>query len=219
MSSTADQSSKNISGISHCKLSIGFSLSWESMHFRHLASEDYDLFDPLNHVWEGVFFFFLKRKRNVALRIGFQGNTHAVIPAYVTGARDGVPPRVTGRGRRRRRWGISILILFPQHKHVPLSFHSPVIYLFCVLQAAVTLLRKTLPNQRQLCNNASFIGHSTDDNYVAFVEITMHYLWIINAFFPSKNSPRAHHGCMLISNRCNTMIHCASQVWEAIRFN
>lgn len=24
------------------------------MHFPHLASEDYDLFDPLNHVWEGV---------------------------------------------------------------------------------------------------------------------------------------------------------------------
>lgn len=40
------------------------SLSWESMHFRHLASEDYDLFDPLNHVWEGVFccFFFKKKE-------------------------------------------------------------------------------------------------------------------------------------------------------------
>lgn len=59
MSSTADQTSKNTSEISHCKLSIGFSLSWESMHFRHLASEEYDLFDPLNHVWEGV-----KKKKN-----------------------------------------------------------------------------------------------------------------------------------------------------------
>lgn len=54
MSSTADQTSKNRSEISHCKPSIEFSLSWESMHFPHLASEDYDLFDPLNHVWEGV---------------------------------------------------------------------------------------------------------------------------------------------------------------------
>lgn len=53
MSSTADRTSKNTSEISHCKRSIGFSLSWESMHFRHLASE-YDLFDPLKHVWEGV---------------------------------------------------------------------------------------------------------------------------------------------------------------------
>lgn len=63
MSSTADQTSKNTSEISHCKLSIGFSLSWESMHFRHLASKEYDLFDPLNHVWEGVK---KKKKRRTA---------------------------------------------------------------------------------------------------------------------------------------------------------
>lgn len=103
MSSTADRTSKNTSEISHCKLSIGFSLSWESMHFRHLASE-YDLFDPLKHVWEGV-----KKKKNGAPRIGFQGNSHAVIQANVTGAREGLVPRVGGH-RRRRREGISILI-------------------------------------------------------------------------------------------------------------
>lgn len=105
MSSTADLTSKNTSEISHCELSIGFSLSWESMHFRHLASE-YDLFDPLNYVWERV----KKKKKNSALRIGFQGNSQAIIQVNVTGAREGVVPQVGGHRRRRRREGISILI-------------------------------------------------------------------------------------------------------------
>lgn len=58
------------------------------MHFRHLASEEYDLFDPLNHVQEGV-----KKKKNnqnVAPWIGFQKkNSHVVIQVNVTGAREG----------------------------------------------------------------------------------------------------------------------------------
>lgn len=45
------QGCEDISWISH-HTQIEFSLSWESMQLEHLAYEKYDLYDPLNHIWE-----------------------------------------------------------------------------------------------------------------------------------------------------------------------
>lgn len=45
------QGCEDISWISHYT-QIEFSLSWESMRLGHLAYEKYDLYDPLNHIWE-----------------------------------------------------------------------------------------------------------------------------------------------------------------------
>lgn len=142
MSSTADQTSKNISEISHCKLSIGFSLSWESMHFRHLASKEYDLFDPLNHVWEGV----KKPKKTAHCGLAFK---ETVTPLFKqTWQARGKGSFCGLEGTEGGEEGKVFLFWF--HNTNTWSFHSLLICLFCLLQPGKALLKNIFLHQRWL---------------------------------------------------------------------
>lgn len=205
MSSAADQTSKNRSEISHCKPSIEFSLSWESMHFPHLASDDYDLFDPLNHVWEGV-------RKSVGRGSTFK-EALTLLFKHIWQERKGRGLSV-GQSAREEEMKVFRFWFCFQSANISTGCHilwSFLWYVFCS-QWKVSKIKDDHRDQvLNICNDLGFFfmgafsmfSHGTDDNNMVvkykkdtifllcprcdecmfFIAIWMHYLWIRNTFF------------------------------------